>query len=174
MSETIYLLLLALVIAIVYFVINRTIGNRARVKEIQARMTSLQKEFKDLADAKDEKKMEEKQKEMSTLMMESMRLSFKPLLVSLPILFFLFGFSFFGFSYGGIVHQLFPGFSIVLPIALHLNGHELLGLHILQDATYGSRGFYIICLFVFGLVLELVVGRFVDKKPNADKDKTKH
>jgi len=158
--------LLALVVSIIFFVVNRTIGNRRRVKEIQARMTELQKEFKALADAKDERKMEEKQKEMSDMMMESMRLSFKPLLVSLPIIFVLFGFDFFGFNYVGLVGQLFPNFSITLPIALHLNGNELLGLQILKDSTYGARGFFILCLFVLGLVLELVVGRLVDKKPN--------
>lgn len=166
---------LSLVVALLFFAVNRTLGNRRRVKEIQARMSEIQKEFKKMAESKDErelKKMEAKQGEMTDLMMESMKLSFKPLLVSLPLLFILFGFSFLGLSYGGVLNQFFPDFSITLPIALHLTGDELFGLNVLKNSVYGSRGFFILCLFVLGLLLEIVGGKLVDG-PQKPKNETK-
>lgn len=163
MVSDVYVLLgSAFVFSIFSIVVQYTIGDRARVKEIQNEMNSIQKEVQAAAKEKDEaklKRLEERQKQMMDMMMESMKLQFKPMLLILPAFMLLFG----AFGFNGFLNILFPDFRITLPVALHLNGAELLGLNVLRDSVYGVRGFFIVSLFCFGMILQLLVVPIVEK-----------
>ena len=166
-------LLLALAYAVLSFYLNKTLGNRKRIKEIQREMNAVQKEFSEAAKTKDEKelkRLEERQKAMSGLMMESMQLQFKPLLVILPLFLILFG----GFGFAGLLPMLFPGFEITLPFDMHLNA--IFTLNLLQtipvQALYGIRGYFIVCLFFAGIAIELLYSNLIEKKQNAAANNT--
>ncbi|MBI5226342.1 DUF106 domain-containing protein [Candidatus Micrarchaeota archaeon] len=160
--EIILLTILALAYSVLSLVLQYTLGNRRRVQQIQKDMQDLQKEFQKAAQSGDEKeikRLEEKQKHMTGLMLESMKYQFKPMLVILPSFLIMFG----GFGFEGILFSLFPGFNITLPIALHLDGSELLGLNVLHNSHYGVRGFFLVILFFSGILLQLAVVPIAEK-----------
>jgi len=162
MSDTLIITALALAYSVVSMVLQYTLGNRRRVQQIQKEMQDLQKEFQKAAkdgDEKELKRLDEKQKAMTGLMFESMKYQFKPMLVILPTFIILFG----GFGFAGILHLLFDGFTITLPIALHLNGNELLGLNILQSSVYGVRGYFLVVLFFSGILLQLAAAPLIER-----------
>lgn len=162
MSDTLIITVMALVYSVLSMVLQYTLGNRRRVQQIQKEMTDLQKEFQKAAkdgDEKELKRLDEKQKHMTGLMFESMRYQFKPMLVILPSFIILFG----GFGFAGILNELYPNFLIQLPIALHLNGNELLGLNILHDSVYGVRGYFLVVLFFSGVFLQLAAAPLIER-----------
>ncbi len=162
MTDLLLITAAALAYSVFSLVLQYTLGNRRRVTEIQKEMQTMQKEFQAAAKKGDEhelKRLEEKQKHMSGLMMESMKHQFKPLLVILPTFMVLFG----GFGFAGVLNIWFPQFSQVLPIALHLDSQELLGLNILHDSVYGVRGYFLVVLFFSGLLLQAVATPFAER-----------
>ncbi|MBI5229144.1 DUF106 domain-containing protein [Candidatus Micrarchaeota archaeon] len=157
---------LALIFSLASFEINRKVGNRKRVKEIQKQMNEMQKELQEATKKKDEallKRLEAKQTELPKLMMEMFSLQFRPLVVVIPLFFLFIGTNgFLGIDFNGIVRILYPNFSITLPFGLHLN--EVFSLRILSHSTYGARGFFIVCLMFWGATIELLYTNLVEKK----------
>ena len=156
------ILFFALVFSAFSIVLQYTVGNRRRVQAIQKEMKHIQDEFQKAAKEKDEhklKSMDGEQKRMMDLMMESMSYQFKPTLVILPVFILVLG----GFGFNGFLVDAFKDFAIQLPIALHLNGNELLGLNILHQSTYGVRGFFILCTVFTGLLLQLLIVPLLEK-----------
>ncbi len=161
-SDTLIIIVLALVYSLFSMVLQYTLGNRRRVQEIQKDMQEIQKEFQKAAKSGDEKelkRLEEKQKHMTGLMFESMKYQFKPMLVILPSFIILFG----GFGFAGILPLIYPYYTITLPLALHLTSSELLGLNILHDSVYGVRGFFLVVLFFSGIALQLAGAPLIEK-----------
>ncbi|MBI2444926.1 DUF106 domain-containing protein [Candidatus Micrarchaeota archaeon] len=171
MSDTLIITAMALAYSVFSMALQYTLGNRRRVQQIQKEMQDLQKEFQKAAkdgDEKELKRLDERQKAMTGLMFESMKYQFKPMLVILPTFIILFG----GFGFAGILNEIYPQFLIQLPIALHLNGQELLGLNILHDSVYGVRGYFLVVLFFSGIVLQLAAAPFIERLlygPNQQK-----
>lgn len=161
-----------LVIAVLSFIyvgcslaINQKLGSRTRLKFIQAQVKEYQDEYKKAVE-KDDKSMLEKlsvrEKEVTGYMGEMMTLPFKALIFILPVFFFFIGFTFFGFHLTGIIQRIYPDFSVVLPIGLHLN--EIFSLHIIEPSTYGARGFFVVCGIFAGIILEAIYSRYEASK----------
>ncbi len=87
-------------------------------------------------------------------MSEMMLLPFKNFIFIIPL--------FILFTTG--IHSLFPTFLQALPIALHLNGQELMGLNIFHTSYYGPRGYFILSSIVTGMVIEQVWNKLSKKK----------
>ncbi|MDP2718060.1 MAG: hypothetical protein Q8P02_04920, partial [Candidatus Micrarchaeota archaeon] len=88
-----------------------------------------------------------------------MKLQFKPLLFILPVFILLFG----GFGFHGFLFDWYPDFEHPLPVALHLNGEELLGLNVLRESQYGVRGYFLVVLFFTGILLQALVVPLIER-----------
>lgn len=131
--------------------LQRTIGQRAKVKELQKRMQDIQKQVQAAAKARDEhamKKMEGKEKEMMTIMNQTMMLSFKPLIIILPVF----------LVFIAYLQGQYTNFLIHLPFGLHV--YEILRLPpIIGESAYGVRGFFIVVSIFCNLWLEFMYGQ---------------
>ncbi|MFA4946539.1 MAG: EMC3/TMCO1 family protein [Candidatus Micrarchaeia archaeon] len=146
--------LVALAFALVSFYVNRTFGNRARVKEIQKQVNDFNAEIKKATESGDAKKVErlnEREKELSGLMMEMMKLSFKPLIVILPL---------FWIAYSFLLPVLFPASFIVY---LPFNVPSSVAFWAPWKDYLGYRGVFIYTLFLASLSLEFVFTNILKK-----------
>ncbi len=137
--------------------LSRKTGIRQKTEAIQKSIKDYQNEMTEAVKKDDKKKIEELKKrepEVMGQMKDMMFLPFKNMIIVIPL--------FLGFMW--VLGQAFPNFLQELPIALHLNGEELLGLNIFHSSHYGSRGFFIINSIVSGLVIEGIWGRLGKKK----------
>lgn len=141
--------------------LNKKIGSRDRLKQLQREINSYQKELKDAAAKNDEKKLKQlslREKEFTGYMMEMMWLPWKSLIFILPLFFLLIGTNgFLGINYEGILKSWYPDFTIVLPFGLHLP--EIFSLRVLSPSVYGPRGFFIVCAVFAGILIELALSR---------------
>jgi len=144
--------LLSVLFGCISFIVNRKLGNRRRVKEIQKEINDFNAELKKATKEKDEKKIKkvnEREEELSKLMTEMMMLSFKPLVVVLPL---------FWLAYAWLLPSLFPADFIV-----HLDFHlpsSIMFWNPWKDYL-GYRGVFIYCLVLVGFALELIVGKLL-------------
>ncbi|HLC47446.1 MAG TPA: EMC3/TMCO1 family protein [Candidatus Norongarragalinales archaeon] len=137
--------------------ISRKTGIRQKTDHIQKSMKEYQKEYNEALKKDDKKRIEElkaREPEVMKMMNEMMFLPFKNMIFVIPL--------FIGVMW--VLGIYFNGFLIELPIALHLNGNELLGLNIFHSSQYGSRGFFILSSVVAGLVIEQVWSKVLNRK----------
>ncbi len=137
--------------------ISRKTGIKQKTELIQKTMKDYQKEMGEALKKDDKKKVEElkvREPEVMKMMNEMMFLPFKNMIFVIPL--------FIGFMW--VLDIYFHGFLIGLPIALHLNGEELLGLNILKTSHYGPRGFFILSSIVSGMVIEQLYSKVFNKK----------
>jgi len=146
-QATLAITLSTLVFSLVSFYLNRKIGGREKVKAIQKEINDFQKSFEKANKEKDEKELARLkliEPQVMGKMQEMLFLPLKAMIVILPL--------FLIFIY--LIQQFYPGFTIVLPIGIHVQ--QLLSLNVIHDTTYGSRGFFIVCSIVFNLIFEMV------------------
>ncbi len=141
--------------------INAKIGSRARLKYLQAQIAEINKDYSAALKEKDQAKLAKmavREKEMAGYMTEMMILPFKSLIFILPVFFIFIGINTFGIQYNGLIQRLFPTFLISLPFDLH--PVSVFALKIFQTGVYGSRGFFILCGIVAGIILEMVYSTY--------------
>ena len=153
------LVLFAIGFSILTFYIQKTLGQRDKVKQIQKQVNAYQKELLEAQKNKDEAKTKElmkKDAEIMKLMQDMMLLPLKAMLVVLPL---------FWISYALVLPALFPdfflklSFSLPRPVWLGLEWRDYLGV----------RGAFIYTAFVTGLILEFVVSKFFEKPQQAQQ-----
>lgn len=134
------------------FIVNRKLGNRKRVKQIQEEVNKFNADLKKATQEKDEKKVKKlngREEELSKLMTEMMMLSFKPLIVVLPL---------FWIAYAWLLPSLFPAdFMVTLPFSVPSS----LMFWLPWKDYLGYRGLFIYCLVIIGFALELIVGKLL-------------
>ncbi|MEW5955811.1 MAG: EMC3/TMCO1 family protein [Candidatus Micrarchaeota archaeon] len=163
LDDWIIILVSAAVFAAVSAVVNRTLGDRKRLKEAQKKMNDFQKEYKEAVQKKDDKKLKEleaRDKEIMQLTKQMVILPFKAMIVILPLFFIAIWFM------GGA----FPTFAIKLPIALHMN--EILSLNVLRESVYGVRGYFILSAAAVGIVLEAIISGYEKMKEKKQQPAT--
>jgi len=131
--------------------IQKRIGNRDRVKEIQDEVNRINTKLKSAVGSGNEKKQQEaeaEQEKLADLLKESMMLQFKPLLVSLPM--------FIGISWA--LRQVFPTFSIKLAFSIPVVIQNLENFPNWRD-TFGPVGWFVIALLVSGILMQVIVSR---------------
>lgn len=159
LPDWVIIFILALVFSFVMALITRKTGVKQKTDAIQKTIKEHQAEMSKAVKDNDTRKIEElrkKEPEVMKLMNDMMILPFKNMIFSIPL--------FLGFVF--IAQTLFPSFLQQLPIALHLNGEELMRFppDILKTSTYGPRGFFIISSIVTGMAIEAIWSR-IAKKP---------
>lgn len=135
--------------------INKTIGNRKRVKEIQGEMNRISAKLRRTGYDTDagRKEAEMEQEKIPKLMSESMMLQFKPLLLILPIFVIL--------SY--LVRTSFPYFSVKLGFSIPTFPYYWLLLRFNFDTfpnwrnEFGTFGWLLLCVVFSGIVIQVVV-----------------
>ncbi|MBI5635350.1 DUF106 domain-containing protein [Candidatus Micrarchaeota archaeon] len=155
----------SLAYVIVSLFLNRMLGARQRLKQLQKLVNDYQKQVTEATKAKDERKLKElslREKEMMGYTKEMFILPLKSMVVIIPVFFILIGTSgFLGINFNGLIPGAYPDFRTTLPIALHLN--EVFSLKILANSVYGSRGFFVVAAIFWGLIVEAVASQ-VEKR----------
>ena len=163
MIETLAIIASALVFSGVSLFVNHAIGGKRRIKQIQKEVNDFQKEMNKAMKEKDEKKikeMEGKNSEMMGKSMEMLKLQWKALPVILILFFIVIGTSgFLGLSYEGLLPGSYPNFTILLPFDIH--AASVFSLQIIRNSTYGVRGFFIVCLLIFGMIFESLYSKII-------------
>lgn len=137
--------------------ISRKTGIKQKTDHIQKTMKEYQKEYSEALKKDDKHRIEQlkaREPEVMKMMNEMMFLPFKNMIFVIPL--------FIGFMF--VLESAFHGFLIELPIALHLNGNELLGLNIFHNSQYGPRGFFILSSIISGLAIEQIWSKFLNHK----------
>jgi uncharacterized membrane protein (DUF106 family) len=142
--------------------INKTVGNRKRVKEIQAEMNRISTMLRktDYNNDAARKQAEAEQDKIPKLMTESMMLQFKPLLIILPIFAIL--------SY--FVRTVFPNFIIKLSFALPTFPYYWLLLRFNMSTfpnwrdQFGTFGWLLISVLFSGLMTQLIVDQIEKRR----------
>ncbi len=138
--------------AIFAYVVQKKVGNPTRVKEIQTEMQDINKRYYAAVKSSDNskiKKAELDQQRIPTLMMESMKYQFMPLLVLLPVLFVLPSF----------LKSQFPVFEIETPVSIPLFPLNFLrfdfsGFPNLRS-IFGTYGWFWVAVVFIGLFAQL-------------------
>jgi uncharacterized membrane protein (DUF106 family) len=154
----------AMVYSIASLHISRTLGNRKRVKEIQAEMKRISAGLKkmDYSTEAGRKEAELEQEKIPSLMTESMVLQFKPLVIILPI--------FAVVSY--LVKTFFPYFGIKLGFSIPTFPYYLLLLrfNMVMDAfpnwrdEFGTFGWFTLCIIFSGIFVQVLTDYFEKRK----------
>ncbi|MFH1470684.1 MAG: EMC3/TMCO1 family protein [Candidatus Micrarchaeota archaeon] len=132
--------------------VQKRFGNPKRVKEIQKEMQEINKKYADALKSKDDSKLKKAdidQRRIPTLMMESMKYQFTPLIILLPVLFVLPTF----------LRGQFPVFEIETPFPV-----PLFPLHFLQHfnfdgfpnfrTVFGTYGWFWVAVFFTGILAQ--------------------
>lgn len=130
---------------------TKTLGNRARVAQVQAEMNRINNMMSEAVKKNDEGKKKEAEKEQTripSLMKESMILQFKPLIVTLPIF----------FVASWLLKELFPYFTIKLAFSLPIVIQNLDRFPNWRD-TFGVVGWFILALIFSGLLMQFITGK---------------
>lgn len=157
--------------------INQKLGSRSRLKYLQSQIAEINKDYSKALKENDKAKIEKmaaREKEMAGYMSEMMFLPFKSLIFILPVFFIFIGINTFGIQFNGVIQRLFPTFLIYLPFDLH--PASIFALKIFQQGVYGSRGFFILCGVVAGIVLEMIYSAYenhLKQKSNSSKTEQK-
>jgi uncharacterized membrane protein (DUF106 family) len=147
----------AVIFSLLTAFISRKTGVKQKTDHIQKAMKEYQNEMNKAVKENNQKKIDElkvREPEVMKMMQEMMWLPFKNMIFVLPLFFVAMW----------LIQNQFPHFIQNLPIALHLNGNELLGLNVLKTSYYGPRGFFILSSIVSGLVIEQLWTRLTKKK----------
>lgn len=137
--------------------INKTVGNRKRVKEIQEEMNRISVKLKKIDYGTDagRKESEEEQGKIPKLMSESMVLQFKPLLVILPIFAIL--------TY--LIRTSFPYFAVKLGFSIPTFPYYWLLLRFNFDTfpnwrdEFGTFGWLLLCVVFSGIIIQVITDR---------------
>ncbi len=160
-DASIVIALASLVYVIVSLFLNRMLGARQRLKQLQKLVNDYQKQVTDATKNKDERKLKElslREKEMMGYTKEMFILPLKSMVIIIPVFFILIGTSgFLGINFNGLIPDAYPDFRITLPIALHLN--EVFSLKILANSVYGPRGYFVVIAIFWGLIVELIASQ---------------
>jgi uncharacterized membrane protein (DUF106 family) len=162
------ILLFAAAFSLLNTYLTRAMGIRKRMNHIQEEFKAYQEKYLAAVKAKDERKLEAlaaESKRTNDLMMEMMIMPWKTLVFALP-LFFLFTGDPWLTHYAGIIPSTYPAFATVLPFDLH--PAAVYSLNILRSASYGPRGYFIVCLIFAGLLVSLLEQNY-DRKGKAQK-----
>lgn len=162
-----------LIVGVLFSLLNtfltRKMGVRKRMNEIQEEFKKYQDSYAAALKAKDDKKLAalaEESKRTNDMMMEMMLMPWKTMVFALP-LFFLFTGDPWLTHYAGLIPSAYPTFATILPFDIHTAA--VYSLNIFHSASYGGRGFFIVCLIFAGLVVSMVEQRY-DKKNKAKKN----
>jgi len=148
--------------------LTRAMGIRKRMNEIQAEFKAYQDNYAKALKEKDDKKiaaLAADSKRTNDMMMEMMLMPWKTMVFALP-LFFLFTGDPWLTHYAGIIPSAYPTFATVLPFDIHTAA--VYSLNIFHSASYGARGFFIVCLIFAGFVVSMVEQNY-DKRKLAQK-----
>lgn len=155
-TEAITFLVITL-IAVIYSVVSlhiaRTIGNRARVKQIQEEVGRINKKLQETHKMSEKEKAEfqKEQDKLPSLLSESMVLQFKPLLISLPMFIIL--------SY--FIKTYFTSFVILLSFSIPTFPYYWLLLRFGDFPNwrneFGPFGWFILVLVISGLVAQAII-----------------
>ncbi|MFQ5406159.1 MAG: EMC3/TMCO1 family protein [Candidatus Micrarchaeia archaeon] len=155
---------IAVVFSITSNVINRKMGIRKRMKEIQDDMKQFQDAFKKATEKKDEselKKLKAREEQVMSQMQEMMLLPWKSMIIVMPMFFILIGEPFLT-QYPGILMETFKDFVIFLPFDIHLDA--IFSLQIFKQAAYGTKGFFIVSAIISGITLSIIEQKIEKKK----------
>lgn len=152
----------AVIYSAVSLYINRTVGNRKRVKEIQAEMNRISAKLRKIDYSSDagRKEADEEQAKIPKLMSESMILQFKPLVVILPIFAVL--------TY--LVRTSFPYFQIELGFSIPTFPYYWLLLRFNFDTfpnwrnEFGTFGWLLLCVLFSGIIIQTVVDQMEKRR----------
>ena len=148
---------ISFVFSIFSWLANNKFGDRKKVKRINKEIQAFQKELNEATKNNDKKKLKEFEKQDSEIMAktkEMMMLSFKPLIVILPL--------FWG-AYAFLLPSLFPDF-MVDNLSFHLPSSIMFWLP--WKNYLGARGLFIYSLVLFGFALQLGEKVFEKVKKN--------
>ncbi len=152
--ETIEIIVFAIAFAFFSYYLNKKIGHRDKVKEIQKSVNDYQKQLKDAYARKDEAKIKElsaREKEVTDSMKQMMFLPMKSMVVILPLYLALFYW---------VLPALFPNFIVAnMPFSLPSS----LAVWQPWKNWLGARGLFIYATVFAGLFIELVFTR-IEKK----------
>lgn len=149
--------------------LTRRMGVRKRMNEIQAEFKAYQDKYAAAIKAKDDKKIEalaSETKRTNDMMMEMMLMPWKTMIFALPLFFLFTGDPWFS-HYAGLIPSTYPTFATVLPFDIHTAA--VYSLNVFHSASYGARGFFIVCLIFAGLIVSFVEQNY-DKKKKAQKN----
>lgn len=170
LDAAIAIFLITLVYVSITLFLNKKWGGRDRIKEIQAFMKEYQDEYAAAVKSNDEaalKRLQAREKEVNGMMGEMFILPLRSMVIVLPVFFLFIGTNgFLGIHFTGLVQTYYPYYSIILPFNIHLNAvlsWSFVG-NILNSATYGPRGYFIVCAIFWGMALEAIVSRYIDPK----------
>lgn len=155
-DDSIAIPVFSLIFVLVSHYLAKAFAKRDELKAIQKEINAWNAEIREAKKANDEarmKKLLERNEEMMKKISSMTFLSLRSMVVSLPLILVV---------YGVVIPTLFPGFSTTLPFDIHLN--SLLSLHVLQNAVYGGKGFFIVCAIPIGLVVESLLTKLEEKK----------
>ena len=158
------ILLVGVMFSLLNTILTRRMGIRKRMNEIQAEFKKYQDAYAAALKAKDEKKIEAlaaDSKRTNDMMMEMMVMPWKTMIFALP-LFFLFTGDPWLTHYAGLIPSAYPTFATVLPFDIHTAA--VYSLNVLHSASYGARGFFIVCLIFAGLIVSMVEQNYDKKK----------
>ncbi len=142
--------------------IQKKFGNPKRVKEIQTEMTEINKKYADAMKSKDDSKLkraEDDQKRIPSLMFESMKYQFTPLLILLPLLFVIPAF----------LRYMFPVFDVETPLPIPLFPLQILRHFNLDGfpnfrSLYGAYGWFWVAVVFIGLFASIMVWAYNEVK----------
>ncbi|NUN11856.1 DUF106 domain-containing protein [Candidatus Micrarchaeota archaeon] len=155
-DDTITLIILTLFFSILTNLLGRRFGSRSELRRIQKEINEWNASLRKAQKEKNEpetNRLLAKNTEMMEKMSKMTMLSFKSLIITLPLFILVFSV---------ILPTLFPTFTILLPFDIHFDA--LLALNILRDSTYGPKGFFIVCTIPFGLAIETILNKIEDNK----------
>lgn len=153
-TETVGIILFAIAFAFLSYYLNKKIGHKDKVKEIQKSVNDYQKALKDAYARKDESKIKEltaREKEVTDSMKQMMFLPMKSLVIILPLYMVLFYW---------VLPSLFPNFIVAnMPFSLPSS----IAVWQPWKDWLGARGLFIYSTVFAGLFIELVFTR-IEKK----------
>lgn len=171
-DPTIDIILCAVLLTLANVAATRILGVRKRMNEIQAEFKEYQKKISDASKAKDEKLMtkiyESEGERMNNMMMEMAFMPWKTIFISLPLFMIFTGEPWFT-HFPGLMLTGYHGFQISLPFDLH--PAAVYSLHILQNAVYGPRGFFIVSVLFAGMIISFAEQKIDAKRTNAKPPK---
>jgi len=143
--------------SVVSWLVNTRFGDRKKLKKINKEIQAFQKELSEATKSGDKKKLKELGKRDSEVMdktREMMMLSFKPLIVVLPL---------FWVAYAFVLPAFFPDF-IVDNLSFYLPSSIMFWEP--WKNYLGARGLFIYALLVFGLSFQLIEKIFEKVRKN--------
>lgn len=146
-SVVVILVIIGVFEVTISILVQRKVGNPKRMREIQIKMSKVSKDMKEMMKSKaSQESIMQKQREIMPLANESMKMSLKPMLIIFP---------FFMFMYYGVVGIMLKGWSMykinfIVPL--------------------GYEGFFIVSVFILGLIAGISVSLYDRKKMKEERE----